>query len=59
LVYVILKDKMTTGVGCSKTKMVILNFGLCHTKGQNDKTDWSWVLQNKDGDPLDESISSL
>jgi hypothetical protein len=39
--------------------MVILNFGLYHTKGQNDKTDWSWVLQNKDGDPLDESISSL
>jgi hypothetical protein len=36
-----------------------MNFGLCHAEGQNDKTDWSWVLQDKDGDPLVESISSL
>ncbi|KAK3144502.1 hypothetical protein QOZ80_4AG0313980 [Eleusine coracana subsp. coracana] len=38
------------------------NFGLHHTEEQgeqNEETDWSWVLQDKDGDPLAESISSL
>jgi hypothetical protein len=35
------------------------NFGLRHIEGQNDETDWSLVLQDKDGDPLAESISSL
>lgn len=33
------------------------NFGLRHS--ENDETDWSWVLQDKEGDPLAESISSL
>jgi hypothetical protein len=36
-----------------------MNFGLRHTEGQNDETYWSWVLQDKDGDPLAESIFSL
>jgi hypothetical protein len=36
-----------------------MNFGLRHTEGQNDETYWSWVLQDKDGDPLGESIFSL
>jgi hypothetical protein len=35
------------------------NSALRYTEGQNDETDWSWVLQDKDGDPLAESISSL
>lgn len=35
------------------------NSALRRTEGQNDETDWSWVLQDKDGDPLAESISSL
>lgn len=37
------------------------NFGLRHTEEQEqqNETDWSWVLQDKDGDPLSESISSL
>ncbi|TVU15637.1 hypothetical protein EJB05_39169 [Eragrostis curvula] len=35
------------------------SFGMHHTQEQNDENDWSWVLQDKDGDPLAESISSL
>ncbi|XP_062184982.1 uncharacterized protein LOC133888672 [Phragmites australis] len=35
------------------------NFSLGHSGEQNDENEWSWVLQDTDGDPLAESVSSL
>ncbi|XP_062225896.1 uncharacterized protein LOC133924401 isoform X2 [Phragmites australis] len=35
------------------------NFSLDRTEEQNDENEWSWVPQDKDGDPLAESVSSL
>uniref|UniRef100_A0A0A9CYU5 Uncharacterized protein n=1 Tax=Arundo donax TaxID=35708 RepID=A0A0A9CYU5_ARUDO len=35
------------------------SFNLDPTDEKNDENDWSWVLQDKDSDPLAESVSSL
>uniref|UniRef100_A0A0A9CZC9 Uncharacterized protein n=1 Tax=Arundo donax TaxID=35708 RepID=A0A0A9CZC9_ARUDO len=35
------------------------HFSLDPTEAKNDENEWSWVLQDKDGDPLAESVSSL